>query len=61
VIAASPTRKVTIVSGGNSATATPTKKKDAPHNTDRVTSISHSRRPMDVLIDDVIMKISRCG
>jgi hypothetical protein len=53
VMAASPTRNVTIVRGGNSATATPTKKKDPPHSRDRVISISHSRIPMDVLIDDV--------
>jgi hypothetical protein len=54
-MAASPTRRVTMVSGGNSATATPTKKKEPPHNTDKAINISHSGAPMEVLIGDVAL------
>ena len=38
-----PTRSVTSVSGGNSRTATPTKKNDPPHSSDSRKSSPHSR------------------
>jgi hypothetical protein len=49
VIAARPTRRVTIVKGGKDSRAISAKKKDPPQSTDRVTSIAHSRRFIMVL------------
>lgn len=60
-MAASPTLKATMVNGGRSATATPTKKKDPPHSMDRMISIAHSRAPMVVLIDDAIASSAPCS
>ncbi len=57
-MAAIPTLSKTIVSGGRSATAIPTKKNDPPHRMDRATNITHSRAPIDVFIVDII--VSTC-
>jgi len=57
-MAAMPTLRVTIISGGKSFTATPTKKKEPPHNTDKVTSITHSRSPIEIFIGGVIVNSS---
>src|ERR1700732_4817526 len=46
MIAAKPTRRNTIVSGGNALPWTPAKKNDPPHNTDNSNSASHSLRSM---------------
>jgi hypothetical protein len=42
MMAASPTRKDTIVNGGNALTWTPMKKNEPPHSTDNSRSTSHS-------------------
>ncbi|MNY29868.1 hypothetical protein D3C86_1639380 [compost metagenome] len=42
-VAARVTRSVTMVTGGNSLTATPMKKNDPPHRSESATSIAHSR------------------
>lgn len=42
------------VSEARPATATPTKKNDPPQSMDRVIGIPHSRRLIEVFIDDVI-------
>ncbi len=42
IIAASPTRSNTIVSGGNVLTRTPAKYNAQPHNTDNSSKVSHS-------------------
>jgi hypothetical protein len=57
-MAATPTLRVTIVNGGKSFTAIPTKKNEPPHNTDKVASITHSRSPIEVLIGDAIVNSS---
>jgi hypothetical protein len=54
VIAARPTRKATMVNGGKAVTATSTKKKEPPHSTDSVISISHSRAPIVRWIEDAM-------
>ena len=41
--AASHTRRATMVSGGSSLTATPTKKNEPPQKTESVSNIAHSR------------------
>ena len=43
--AAIDSRPSTMVTGGSSVTSTLKKKKEAPHNTDRATSIPHSTAP----------------
>ena len=42
IAAARPTRSTTMVSGGSSLTAMPTKKNEPPHSTDNASSIAHS-------------------
>lgn len=54
-MAANPTLRVTMVKGGKSATATPTKKNDPPQRTDNVIDMVHSKTLMEVLMDDVIV------
>lgn len=54
VMAAKPTLRVTMVRGGNSETATPTKKNYPPQRTDNAMSMIHSRAPMEVLMDYAI-------
>ncbi len=46
VRAARPTRSIMMVSGGSSLTATPMKKNDPPHSTERMSSMAHSLAPM---------------
>src|SRR5271166_2327042 len=53
--AARPTRRATSVSGGNSLTATPTKKNDPPHNRESITSSPHSRAVIARCIAAVIV------
>jgi len=53
IIAASPTRRTTMVKGGSSRTATPVKKKDPPHRTDSASSIAHSA--------DVMLRLAGVG
>lgn len=50
--AASSARTVTIVSVGNSLTATPTKKNEPPHSTDKPSSMAHSSDDMGLFTGD---------
>ena len=54
--AASPTRSVTILKGGNSRTAMPLKKNEPPQRTERTRSIAHSFHP--IIFCAVIFKTS---
>jgi hypothetical protein len=51
ISAAIPTRNVTIVSGGNSETATLTKKNEPPQSMDRESNIPQSLRVITLLMD----------
>ncbi|MDP5208314.1 hypothetical protein [Microbulbifer sp. 2205BS26-8] len=53
-IAASATLNKTMVKVGNSETANSIKKNDPHHKTERVISISHSLRPIDVGMNEFI-------
>ena len=54
-IAASVERSATIVSGGSSSSETSTRKKDPPHNIDRVINIDHSVSPICCALSDMLL------
>ena len=58
MIAAMATLRVTTENGGNSLTATPTKKKEPPHNTERIMSIAHTLKLIVRLMDVVIVGLT---